>query len=84
MTKTERIAKAKQTRLLNETLFSKAELTDEEKMNLSSFYSAWDSFVSFNIGDICQYNGSLFECIQAHTRQDDWSPDVAVSLFKQL
>ena len=31
-----------------------------------------------------QFGGKLYKCIQAHTTQADWTPDVAVSLFEVI
>jgi hypothetical protein len=32
------------------------------------------------IGALRQYSGDLYECVQAHTTQADWTPDVTPAL----
>lgn len=36
---------------------------------------------SYFAGEKVTYNDSYYRCIQSHTSQEDWSPDVAVSLW---
>lgn len=35
-------------------------------------------------GDIRQYNGLLYRCVQAHTSQSDWTPSAAASLWARI
>ena len=42
--------------------------------NVSQFAS-WAYPVAYAVGNIRQYNGELFRCVQAHTSQADWTPD---------
>lgn len=43
----------------------------------------WQAGVSVAIGELMEYNIQIYECIQTHTTQIDWTPDVAVSLWKK-
>ena len=56
-------------------------LTDEQASSVPALYSAWDTGTAYNAGDRRTYGGVLYKCLQAHTSQDDWTPDVAVSLW---
>lgn len=58
-----------------------AMLTDEQAASVPALYSAWETGTSYNAGDRRTYGGVLYKCLQAHTSQDDWTPDVAVSLW---
>ena len=58
-----------------------AMLTDEQAASVPALYSAWDTGTAYNAGDRRTYGGVLYKCLQAHTSQDDWTPDVAVSLW---
>lgn len=42
----------------------------------------WSENVAYNIGDLRRYEGILYKCLQAHTSQADWTPDVSSSLWK--
>ena len=44
-------------------------------------FSPWASAVSYITGNLRTYNGKLYRCVQAHTSQDDWTPDAATSLW---
>lgn len=56
-------------------------LTDEQAASVPALYSAWETGTAYNAGDRRTYGGVLYKCLQAHTSQDDWTPDVAVSLW---
>ena len=58
-----------------------AMLTDEQAAAVPALYSAWETGTAYNAGDRRTYGGVLYKCLQAHTSQDDWAPDVAVSLW---
>ena len=51
------------------------------------FYDPWDGDGhQYAVGDRCTYGEPLtvYEVRQAHTSQADWTPDVAVSLYKKV
>jgi hypothetical protein len=47
----------------------------------AGLFTAWAEGVAYTVGALRQYAGQLYKCIMAHTSQDDWTPDVAVSLW---
>ena len=63
-------------------LIKTEELTAEEMAKLVGIYDAWAVGVSYVIGDIVSYHGVLYEVIQLHTSQSDWTPDTVPALFK--
>lgn len=52
--------------------------TDKEEI-----LNAWSEGVDYKIGDIVEFNGITYECLQAHSSIVTWEPNVAVSLWKQ-
>ncbi len=44
----------------------------------------WTYPVSYAQGAICKYNSKLYRCLQAHTSQEEWAPDTAPSLWKEI
>lgn len=56
-------------------------LTDETATDVPELFPAWATDTDYVIGDRRQFNGILWKCIQPHHSQDDWTPDVAVSLW---
>ena len=59
-------------------------LTDEQAAKAPRLYPAWKESKSYTVGERIRYNGILYKVLQAHTSQEDWTPDVAVSLFAKV
>ena len=48
-------------------------------------YDEWSAeSVEYVSGDIRQYNGLLYRCVQAHTSQATWTPEDAPSLWTRI
>ncbi|MBQ1774552.1 MAG: hypothetical protein IIZ97_10015 [Prevotella sp.] len=62
------------------------ELSDEEALEVSALFPTWVSKMGMqvNVGERYWYDGRLWKVIQAHTVQEDWTPDTAVSLFVEV
>lgn len=67
-----------------------ADLDDEQALEISEVYDKWNSPVDYKAGDIRRFgmNGvgdsQLYRCQQAHRSQEDWTPDVAPTLWKAI
>ena len=59
-------------------------MTDEEAITSQVLFPNWQSGKSYALNDRVRYGGKLYKVLQAHTSQDDWTPDAAVSLFACL
>ena len=57
-------------------------MTIEESLELAAYFPKWEADKAMPFGYKVSYEGSLFEVIQPHTSQADWTPKVATSLFK--
>ncbi|WP_317853787.1 hypothetical protein [Chakrabartyella piscis] len=76
------------------TLLKQQTLSDDEKMQYSNWYQTFktklESKEEATVGEILRYgeneNGEaqIYEVITKHTPQEDWTPDVATSLFKKI
>ena len=62
------------------------ELSDEDALNVAALFPTWASKMgdAVNVGERYWYDGRLWKVIQAHTVQEDWTPDTAVSLFVEV
>ena len=60
------------------------DLPDAEVFDKAELFPMWRTGTEYKVGDRRQYHGRLYRCIQAHTSQDDWTPDVAVSLWVEI
>jgi len=56
-------------------------LSDEELDAVSNLYRGWVVGEQVTVDDLRKYNGVLWKCIQAHTTQIDWTPDVVPALW---
>lgn len=45
-------------------------------------FSRWEPNVTYKVGNLRAYNEKLYKCLQAHTSQDDWTPDITPALWK--
>ena len=63
-----------------------ARLTADDNTALTGIelYPSWTVGISVAKDSRYQYEGKLYKCVQAHTTQADWTPDVAVSLFEVI
>lgn len=58
------------------------DLPDEDVAVLSLLYDPWRLGESVSVGDLRAWDGTVVECLQAHTTQADWTPDVTPALWK--
>lgn len=58
--------------------------TDKQALSVPVLYPSWRSGVNYVSGERILYNNTLYKVLQAHTSQDDWTPDTAVSLFAKV
>ena len=47
----------------------------------TEMFSPWENSVGYTAGQLRSYKSKLYKCLQAHTSQADWTPDVAASLW---
>ena len=60
-----------------------AELPDSDAFDAAELFPMW-ALKDYAVGDRVQYNGLLYKCLQSHTAQADWTPDVSVSLWVRV
>ena len=58
-------------------------LTADDKTALSGvdLYPHWTEGLNVAVGDRYRYGDVLYRCVQAHTTQADWTPDVTPALW---
>ena len=72
-------AKAKQLRQLIEQLA--VTLNDETALAGVELFPMWTIGRAYAVDDRVQYGGILYKCVQAHTTQADWTPDITPALW---
>ena len=55
--------------------------TDTQALSVPVLYPAWRPGVAYTAGQRVLYNSVLYNVMQDHTSQDDWTPIAASSLF---
>lgn len=50
----------------------------------TALFAPWGAQISYRVGDLRQYRESLYRCVQAHTSQEDWTPDVSTALWSKV
>lgn len=61
-----------------------SQLTDEDALQYSLLFEEWNQSKQYSTGERVRYDGTLYKCLQTHTAQNDWSPDVAASLWSKV
>ncbi|TAH58217.1 MAG: hypothetical protein EWM48_02110 [Sphaerochaeta sp.] len=56
-------------------------LSPDEITGLVDLYPVWAAGMSYAADDLIAYGGTLYQVIQAHTSQADWTPDAVPALF---
>lgn len=54
----------------------KTTLTDQEALAVKNLHKEWRPKIKVEAGERYQYKDLLYKCRQAHTTQDNWTPDV--------
>lgn len=77
------IEKARQLRPIIEE--ASKSLPDDEAFKAPELFPVWSGEkINYKTGDRVQYNELLYKCLQNHISQEDWTPDVAVSLWVEV
>lgn len=58
-----------------------ASLSDADALEAVELYPAWKPGTAYTVDDRIRYGQTLYRCVQAHTSQDDWTPDATPALW---
>ena len=58
--------------------------TDKNALDSKWMYAAWMTATAYEVGDRVRYADKLYKCVQAHTSQDDWTPDATPALWVKV
>lgn len=72
-------AKAYQLRRMIEK--ASVSLSDEDALEAVELYPAWKTDTAYSVDERIRYGETLYRCVQAHTSQDNWTPDVTPALW---
>lgn len=67
-----------------------ASLTDEQALEVATIYDSWKINHSYIVGEFLIYGTNetgdpqLYKIVQAHTSQEDWTPNSTPSLYEPI
>lgn len=56
-------------------------LDDSEALEVKGIYAEWEIDVAVKVHEKRLYKGILYRCVQAHTTQADWTPDLTPAMW---
>lgn len=59
-------------------------MTDEEGLEFVDLFVNWVTGTAYAVGDRVKFDDTLYKCVQAHTSQDDWTPDLTPALWVRV
>ena len=59
-------------------------LDDAAALEVVELFPAWQAGKEYAIGERVQHEGKLYECVNAHTASNEWTPPSAASLWDEV
>lgn len=59
-------------------------LSDEDALEAVEMFPHWAVEKSYELNDRVQFNNVLYKCVQAHTSQADWTPNITPALWTRV
>ena len=59
-------------------------LDDSDALNAVELFPAWVTDNAYAVDERIRYGEKLYRCVQAHTSQSDWTPDVTPALWTEV
>lgn len=56
-------------------------LDDETALKGVELFPMWGIDIDYAVDDRVQHEGTLYKCVQAHTSQENWTPDATPALW---
>ena len=59
-------------------------LADVDALDAVELFPLWAIGKVYDIGERIRYGEKLYKCVQSHTSQSDWTPDVTPALWTEV
>ena len=59
-------------------------LGDDDALEAVELFPAWAAGVVYVLDQRIRYADKLYKCVQAHTSQNDWTPDATPALWTEV
>ena len=53
-------------------------------MEAPALFPTWEANKAYTVDTRVRFEGKLYKCLQAHTSQEDWTPDVTPALWTDV
>ena len=78
------MTREKLTAIINALIRLRDAATDETALEALDIYPEWKPDTDYAVDERIAYNGLLYRCVQAHTSQAGWSPDLTPALWARV
>lgn len=78
------ITKAHARKLRDLIVRASVSLDDESALQGIELFPLWKTNTAYAIGDRIRYDDVLYKCVQTHTSQSDWTPDLTPALWVEV
>lgn len=78
------MTREKLTAIINALIRLRDMATDETALEAVDIYPAWRTDTAYTVDERISHEGLLYRCVQAHTSQDGWSPDLTPALWARV
>lgn len=59
-------------------------LSDEDALTGIELFPSWAIDTQYELDIRVRYNSKLYKCVQAHTSQSNWTPDITPALWTEV
>lgn len=59
-------------------------LPDEDALEAVELFPSWKADTAYAADERIRYGDKLYRCVQSHTSQADWTPDVTPALWTEV
>lgn len=59
-------------------------LPDEDALEAVELFPIWEPDTEYTTDERVQYGEKLYRCVQSHTSQTEWTPDVTPALWTEV
>jgi len=66
------------------TLAENGDIDEVTSAEHPEMFADWQPNISYKDSNIRRYGADLYKCLQDHTSQSEWTPDISVSLWKKI
>lgn len=78
------MTREKLTAIINALIRLRDMATDETALEAVGIYPEWRTDTAYSVDERISHEGLLYRCVQAHTSQAGWSPDLTPALWARV